>query len=114
MYEITLIISEAIRAGIKESTLNPEKSDPASQNTRAFTIKRNKPNVSTVRGRVSNAKMGLIVTLSTPRIAAARIAEPKLRTCIPGTKLATNNIDTVVIIHDMIMPLMADLPKSYC
>jgi hypothetical protein len=113
MYEIRLTITEAINAGIKESTLNPCQTDPANQNTRAFRINKNNPKVITVRGRVSRVRMGFTVTLRIPRIAEATIAALMLRMCMPGTKLATNKIAMVVMIHDIIKPLMANLLRVY-
>lgn len=72
-------------AGSQPSTLNPETNSVVSLKTIAFTIKTKSPKVRIVRGKVKRSKTGLMKVLIIPRTIAARRADVKASTWIPGT-----------------------------
>lgn len=72
-------------AGIQPSTVNPGTKSVVIRNIIALTTKMNNPNVSMVKGKVSKTRTGLIKVLITPKTIAARSADVKVETLIPGT-----------------------------
>ncbi len=67
-------ISEPRSAYQNESTVKPSINEAANQNKEAFMTNINKPNVSTVIGKVRINKIGLINKLRSPIITAAMMA----------------------------------------
>lgn len=72
-------------AGSHPSTINPGTNKVTILKTTALTIKINKPNVIIVKGKVKSKSTGFIKVLIIPKTIAARSAEVKVSTLIPGT-----------------------------
>ena len=72
-------------AGSQPSTINPGTNKIVILKTMALTIKMNNPRVMIVRGRVSKTRTGLMKVFMMPNTTAAKSAETKVSTLIPGT-----------------------------
>lgn len=72
-------------AGSQPSTINPGTNKVVILKTMALTMKMNNPKVIIVSGSVSKTRTGLIKVLIIPKTTAARSAEVKVSTLIPGT-----------------------------
>lgn len=79
------IMSQPKNAEKKESIENPGKIQATSASVKALTIKRNRPSVKRVMGRVRIIRTGLTTALMIPRRNAAIKSVKKLCTWIPGT-----------------------------
>lgn len=71
MVLMRLMRSEPSRPYQKLATANPSINDAAKIKSAALMISEKSPRVSNVIGSVSNTKIGLRMTLKTPRIRAA-------------------------------------------
>lgn len=71
-------------AGIQPSTTNPGTKSVVILKTIALTMNINNPRVMIVSGKVKSTSTGLIKVLIMPKTIAAKSAEVKVSTLIPG------------------------------
>ena len=71
----------------------------------ALITSRNKPKVTTVKGKVKNINIGFKKTFNSASTIATPNAVNQLVTCIPGKNLANNTISKEVIIKFKIVAI---------
>ena len=112
-----LTMMEAKRADQKEATCTPGTTAPANMNISALITRMKKPSVTMVNGKVRRSNTGRTTALSTPRIAAASKALPKLSSLTPEITDGTITIARVVITsesecrHRRIAPAHSTTPR---
>lgn len=77
-------MAEATSAGINPATANPCTTDATNQNKSAFKINEKSPKVMMLMGKVSNPKIGRIVSPKSPQISATTMAVYQPSTTMPG------------------------------